>query len=76
MRHCFPYASCFLMLFLLDEYITTQSAYNSAILQEIYMLLTAYYDKAENCYLHLETLEPECFVISVLLSYEYLAFMK
>lgn len=58
MKQCFPYNSCFLMLFLLDEYIVAQAAYNSVILQEIYLFLTAYYDKADTCYLNMDTLEP------------------
>lgn len=33
MKQCFPYASCFLMLFLLDDYIVSQVVYNSVILQ-------------------------------------------
>lgn len=33
MKQCFPYNSCFLMLFLLDEYCISQSAYNTVILQ-------------------------------------------
>lgn len=76
MRYSFPHASCFLFLYLFDDYCVSQSAYNSVILQEIYMFLMAFFDRANNCYLDMETLEPEYFVISAILSYEFLAFMK
>jgi len=33
LKQCFPYASCFLMLFLFDDYIISQVAYNSVVLQ-------------------------------------------
>lgn len=33
LKQCFPYNSCFLMLFLLDEYAVAQAAYNAVILQ-------------------------------------------
>lgn len=76
MKENFPYASCFLMLFLLDDYCVSQSNYNGLILHEIYLFLTAFYNHQPTCYLNLETLEPECFVVTAVLSYEYLAFMK
>lgn len=75
-RMQFPYASCFLMLYLLDDYCVSQTIYNSVILQEIYMFLSAHYDKVDNCYKDMDILEPEMFVVTAIMSYEFLAFMK
>ena len=53
MKQYFPEASCLLMLFLLDEYCISHSGYSPLILQEIYNLLCALYEKADNCYRNL-----------------------
>ena len=54
MKFCFPYAPCMLMLLLLDEYCVGQVPFSTIILQEIYRLLEAYYEKNDNGYLNLE----------------------
>lgn len=41
------------MLFLLEEYCIGHSGYAVLILGEIYYLLSAYFNKEDNCYLKL-----------------------
>ena len=64
------------MMSLLDEFCIAHAGYSAGILQEILLFLSAFYDRADNCYLNIETLEPEMFTVSAILSFEYLAFFK
>jgi hypothetical protein len=57
------------MLLLLDEYCVGQVPFSTIILQEIFRLLEAYYEKKDNGYLNLEFTEPEIFTVSMVLGY-------
>ena len=57
MRQYFPQPSCLLMMMLLDDLCVSHAGFSETILQEIYMFLIAVYDKANNSYLNIETLE-------------------
>lgn len=56
LKQYYPDSSAFLMLFLLDDYIISQTNYNTVVLEEILLFLSAFFDKTQNCYLNLETL--------------------
>ena len=45
LKQYFPQASCLLMLLLLNEYCVSHVEYSTAILDEIYSLLEAMYDR-------------------------------
>ena len=76
LRECFPDSSVILYLCLCDSYTVTHFETMPFIMGEIHLFLSAFYEKADNCYTNINLHNKEAFVVAMLLTYEYLRFLR